>query len=336
MIKQNLVLAAALVVMLLLLPVAALGLPEKEVTPNGGVESQAKGNSPGKAIAPPKEAALPDETIQVLRSASGALETVPMAEYLRGAVAAEMPAEYQEEALKAQAVACYTYARYKLQGLGKESVSDDSKTDQGYLSPTERKAFWGDQADRFEAKIGKAVDAVLGQTVLYEGKPIFAAFHDISGGQTEDASVYWGDAYPYLKSVASPGDRLSPNYSKTVSFTVKEMRSALGKADGVKLGDDPAAWFGKAKVSKAGTVTGVPVGGQTLTGREIRGLLELRSANFTVKYKDEAFEVKTLGHGHGVGMSQYGADFMARQGSSYDEILLHYYSRCEVSTQDSK
>ncbi|MDR2686496.1 MAG: SpoIID/LytB domain-containing protein, partial [Oscillospiraceae bacterium] len=182
-----------------------------------------------------------------------------------------------------------------------------------------------------EAKVGRAVDAVLGQAVTWEGRPIFAAYCAVSGGKTESAANYWGDDFPYLQSVDSPGDKLSPDYSKTVTLLPEDVKKALGKAQGVKLGKDPSAWFGAPERSGAGAVLAVEVGGKTLSGRAVRELLGLRSANFTVGYKNGAFEVKCLGYGHGVGMSQYGADFMARQGSGYKEILEHYYTGCEVA-----
>jgi len=271
-----------------------------------------------------------EDTIQVVRTASGKTETLAMREYLIGCVAAEMEADHHLEALKAQAVASYTYARYRREIGGKAALSDSGKSDQGYDDAQRRRQRWGDNFELYEAKVAQAVDAVLGQTITYEGKPVFAAYCALSGGKTESAANYWGDDFPYLCNVDSPGDKLSPDYSKTVTLQPEDVKKALGKAEGVKLGKDPAAWFGKFERSEAGTVMEIEVGGKALSGRAVRELLELRSANFTIEYKNGAFEIKCLGYGHGVGMSQYGADFMARQGSGYKEILEHYYVGCSI------
>jgi stage II sporulation protein D len=265
----------------------------------------------------------------VVRASSGKTETVAMREYLAGCVAAEMEAGHHLEALKAQAVASYTYARYRLGPGGKDSLSDSGKSDQGYVDAAQRKARWGEDFALYEAKVEQAVDAVLGQAVTREGKPILAAYCAVSAGRTESAENYWGDDLPYLQSVDSPGDKLSPDYSRTVTLQADDVKKALEQA-GAKPGKDPAKWFGAPERSEAGTVLEIEAGGKTFSGRALREALHLRSANFTIACKGGAFEVKCLGFGHGVGMSQYGADFMARQGSGYKEILEHYYTGCTV------
>ena len=270
------------------------------------------------------------ETIQVIRAASGKTETVALREYLIGCAAAEMEAGSHLEALKAQVVAGYTYARYRQEVGGRQTLSDSGASDQSFFDAGQRKQRWGDQFDHYEAKIAQAVDAVLGQTIIFEGQPIFAAYSALSAGATESAAVYWGSDYPYLQSVESPGDKLAPDYKKTTILSLEDVKKALEKTEDVKLGEDPADWFGKPERSPAGTVTAITAGGRVFSGRELREALGLRSANFTIEYKDKAFAIQCLGYGHGVGMSQYGADFMARQGSGYQEILAHYYTGCEI------
>ena len=336
--KHNLILAALLLVLMLALPVIALGLrggapPEDPaaviVTPRGRQVPQKSAASPPAAADAHK---LP-ESVPVMRGATGKIETVGLEEYLRGCVAAEMPLGYHVEALKAQAVACGAYAAYRL-AQGRDSVSDSPDTDQAYLSPGERAQKWGANAGVYEKKLGEAVAAVLGRQVTYKGQPILAAYHANGSGLTESAEEYWGGDYPYLAGVSSPGDRLSPDYAKTTFFTPAQIKAALKDEEGVSLGGDPAAWFGKAESTDAGTVRSIPAGGKALSGQKLRALLGLRSANFTITYKEGGeggFAVKTIGCGHGVGMSQYGADFMARQGSDYKEILEHYYIGCEIA-----
>ncbi|MCL1951576.1 MAG: stage II sporulation protein D [Oscillospiraceae bacterium] len=276
-----------------------------------------------------KPAARTEASIPVVRASSGKTETIGAREYLIGCVAAEMDPSSQLEALKAQAVASYTYARYRLELGGRDALSDSGKSDQGYLDAAQRKARWGEDYALDEEKVERAVDAVLGQAVTREGRPVLAAYCAVNAGRTESAENYWGDDLPYLQSVDSPGDKLSPDYSKTVTLQADDVKKALEQA-GAKPGKDPAKWFGAPERSEAGTVLELEAGGKAFSGRALREALHLRSANFTIAYKDGAFEIKCLGFGHGVGMSQYGADFMARQGSDYKEILEHYYTGCTV------
>ena len=331
--KQQFIFGLTILLLMILVPLVSLqGAGGQEQAAGAAISAEqphAPPTKPAGAEAPPQGKG--GETIQVVRAASGKTETLAMREYLVGCVAAEMEASCHLEALKAQAVASYTYARYKRETGGKAALSDSGKSDQGFEDAGQRRRRWGDNFEPFEAKVGQAVDAVLGQTIVYEGKPIFAAYCALSGGKTESAANYWGDDFAYLRGVESPGDKLSPDYSKTVTLQPEDVKKVLDKTDGVKLGKDPAAWFGVPERSEAGTVMQIEVGGKTLSGPALRELLGLRSANFTIAYKDGAFGVKCLGYGHGVGMSQYGADFMARQGSDYREILEHYYTGCEIT-----
>jgi len=326
--KQQLLFGLTVLLLMILIPLVSLqeaGGREQEAA-EATITQQQNPPPTEPAKADPKD----EEFIQVARTASGKTETLAMREYLIGCVAAEMEANHHLEALKAQAVASYTYARYRREIGGKEALSDSGKSDQGYESAEQRKQRWGDNFELYEAKVAQAVDAVLGQAITCGGQPIFAAYSALSAGRTESAANYWGDELAYLQSVDSPGDKLSPDYSKSITLQPEDIKKALEKADGVKLGKDPAKWFGAPERSEAGTVTQIEAGGKALSGRALRELLGLRSANFTIEYKGGAFEIKCLGYGHGVGMSQYGADFMARQGSGYKEILEHYYTGCEV------
>jgi len=321
--KQHFIFGLAALLLMILIPLVSLQGDQEAQGPAETTLAQQAETSPAT------QPAQAEGTIDVVRASSGRTETVGMREYLIGCVAAEMEASCHLEALKAQAVASYTYARYRRETGGKAALSDTGKSDQGYEDTGQRRQRWGENFNFYEARVGQAVDAVLGQAVTYEGRPIFAAYCAVSSGKTESAENYWGDAFPYLRSVESPGDKLSPDYSRTVTLQPEDVEKALEKA-GAKLGKEPAKWFGAPERSGAGTVLEIEVGNKALTGMKVRELLGLRSANFTVAYKDGAFEVKCLGFGHGVGMSQYGADFMARQGSGYREILEHYYPGCEL------
>lgn len=268
------------------------------------------------------------ESVEVVRTSSGKTEKMSEIEYLIGAVSAEMPPTYHEEALKAQAVACYTYMLYACaQG---ENLSDDSKTHQGYLSDEECKEKWGKKYDVYHNKIKKACEEVIGKAVIYDGKPIMAAFHAICPGRTQSAADIWGKDVAYLKSVVSDGDRLSPDYSSTVVLTKEQFKESAGKLDGCTLPDDVSKWVGDVSKTDSGAVKEIKIGDKNYSGEKIRGAFNLRSNCFTVEYKNDKFTFNVTGYGHGVGMSQYGADYMARQGSTYEEILRHYYTGAEI------
>jgi stage II sporulation protein D len=324
-----------LVITMVLTPIAAVshtGPGQGEATTISQKETEKKSESETKTTQ--ADSGKTGNSIKVLRTVSGTVETLTELEYVVGAVAAEMPASYHEQALMAQAVACYTYAqRMKLEqsenpdsALKGAAISDESTSHQGYLSAAERKTKWGNKYDEYENKIEKAVSQVLGQVMTYENVPIIAAFHAICPGQTEDAKIIWGESIPYLVSVKSDGDKLSPDYTDTLVLTSDQFKQAVTKIEGVTLGDDLSKWVSEIKTSPVGTVTSIKIGSKVLTGKQVRTALELKSNVFTISLKEKTFTIKTIGYGHAVGMSQYGADFMARQGSKYDEILKHYYT----------
>lgn len=266
--------------------------------------------------------------------------TLPEREFLIRTLAFEMDPAYHTEALKAQAVAAYTY--YSRRRQMQKEKPDPSLQGADFAAPVpafpgeytaeKRKERWGKAYESYEKKVGAAVDAVKGCTITKDGKLIDACYFSISNGCTESAHVVWGTDIPYLQSVASPGDRLAPKYETKVTLSVEEVRKALSKAEKPpKLPEDPAKWFGKPTLSKAGTVTSLPVGDGSLSGTAVRELLGLRSASFTIAYGKEGFTFTVRGYGHGVGMSQYGADYLARQGYHFKEILQYYYADVTVS-----
>ena len=280
------------------------------------------------STAPPQN----DETFRMYLTEEKKTVNVTARDYCIGVVSAEMAAEYEVEALKAQAVVAYTYAKYKASLRKNEDydITDTHTSDQAFLSVEEAKERFKDNYDKYTEKITAAVDAVLGQMITYDGKPILAVCHSISGGKTESATDIWGGEYPYLKPVESVGDVLSPNYLSEVTVSSDDMAKALKKLNGSAEGD-ASKWLGEIKRSDSGTVLKIKLCSTELKGAELRTVLSLRSANFDVEYTDGGFKFTVRGYGHGVGMSQYGAQFMALQGSTYKEILKWYYTDCEVS-----
>lgn len=278
---------------------------------------------------------------------TGEVMSLTPADYIKGVVAAEMPASYHSEALKAQAVAAHTYALRQIDAELKEPdeslngayLSTDPDHFQAYLSVDEMKDLWGNHFEVYYKKLSDAVDAVIDEAITYENEPIIAAFHSISGGTTESAENVWGQPVNYLKPVDSEGDELSPDYETGILLKQEEVSHALTqKYPDIQLGDNPAEWFSITSRSDSGTVLELTAGNRTMSGRELRELLKLKSANFTLSYENGSFAFDTLGAGHGVGMSQYGADYLARQGKSYREILTHYYtgvSIVKISEADS-
>ncbi len=277
--------------------------------------------------------------ISVYLSADKEVISVSELEYVCGAVAAEMPASYHEQALKAQAVACYTNA-VRLRKVNSENsddsafsgadISNDSSVHQGYLTKKQRQEKWGDSFEKYEKKITDAVEDVLGYTLTYKDELCVAAYHAISAGITESAKTVWGKNVDYLQSVKSAGDTLSPSYISTISLTKEQFLEIAASIGANPDKNDSGAWIGAVKTSDAKTVTSIEIAGKAFTGIEIRNAYSLKSAAFTAEVTGTGVVFKVLGYGHGVGMSQYGADYMARQGSDYAEILKHYYKGAQI------
>lgn len=306
--RKYAIMALLLAAVMLLCPLAAVGTaPSKPLEPSA---------------AHPTVLAHADkddkEYITVMSSSTGNTMKLEMREYLIGCVAAEMPPDYHEEALKAQAVVSYTYAQNIMDG-SESFISDSPQMHQGYASRQDRLDNWGGDFEKNEQRIGSAVDEVMGWLVTYNGEAALTVYHSISAGQTQSAESLWGESYPYLQSVPGDGDKLSPDFISTASFTHDEFCQKLGIS--AENGKNPV----ENVETENGYVTSAVIGGKTFSGAQVRDALELKSNSFEIEYTDEKVTVTCKGHGHGVGMSQYGADYMARQGSGWQEILLHYY-----------
>ena len=275
------------------------------------------------------------ETITVFRSIRNAPEEMDMFEYVCGSVAAEMPLAYHEEALKAQAIACYTNAlRMKKESGEKDShITDDSTVDQGYVDVEQRKEKWGKDFEKYETKLKKAVKSVENQALFYDDELCVAAFYAISCGKTEDAKNIWGSEVPYLKPVSSEGDKLSPQYASSVAFDKADFLTIAKKFK--LISKEPSTLENIIKIDEqtpSGTVLHVTINGKKFTGEQIRKAFSLRSPVFTIKTTADTLTFSVCGYGHGVGMSQYGADYLAKQGNTYEEILTHYYTGAEIKS----
>ena len=272
-----------------------------------------------------------------LLQGDGTVAEMTMADYLFGVVAAEMPAAFEEEAIKAQACAARTYTVRKQNHTSQAHPEADVCTDinccQAYVPRETAETRWGISAQTYAAKIETAIAETDGLGVLYQGEPIQAVFFSSSPGQTVDAVEVWGSAVDYLQSVESPEGEEVPNYHSQVALTADQVRAAvLAAYPGADLSGDPSVWFGAPVTNEGGTVSSILVGGVTLTGGQVRTLFDLRSACFTVAWDGSNFTFSVTGYGHGVGMSQYGANAMAKAGSTYEEILTWYYTGTQVSS----
>lgn len=278
-------------------------------------------------------------TVCIYDDESGTTYSLPLEEYVLRVTAAEMPASFSLEALKAQAVAARTYTVRKMAdpcGKGGADVCTLSSCCQAYKSEAELNEIWGENAEMYFEKLRSAVNATRSLILTYDGEPIEALFHSSSGGMTENASDVFGGDAPYLKSVLSPNEEGSAHYRNTVSFTRKQFASAVNAAiGGAELDENRLeAQLEILERSESGRVKAMRVGSTTITGRELRSALGLNSTAFTIEFGESRVKVTTLGYGHGVGMSQYGADAMAQRGADFEEILLHYYSGAEIESID--
>ncbi len=267
---------------------------------------------------------------------SGEKSTISVEEYLIGVVAAEMPISFEPEALKAQTIAAHTYAlqRYSNNNVfaGAEIPTNPSLF-QAYCSIDEMQKKYGDSFETNYKKIKNAVDSVINQILTYNDEPIVAAFHSMSGGYTQSSENVWGGSLPYLIPVDSKTDEQQNTYITEKLIDCEAAKNILISAyPNLQLPDNPSEWFNITSRNSSDYVESVQIGNISLTGAEIRSLFALKSSNFTIEYKNENFLFTTKGSGHGVGMSQYGANEMAKEGKSYQEILTHYYPGTELTS----
>lgn len=261
------------------------------------------------------------------------VEQMTLESYLIGVVRGEMPASFEIEALKAQAAAERSYIYYQLSKGRKEAHPDaDFCTDHtccsAYLSEADAKEKWASDFLPFNARVTQAVADTDGQVALYNGAPILAVFHSSSAGKTAAAGDVWSGDLPYLASVSSPESAENvPNYYSTVTFSAEEARQLMLAAHPeLKLAGTPDKWFGDVTENGSGRVEAVRIGGADIEGTEVRRIFSLRSACFTVAADAEGVTFRVTGYGHGVGMSQYGANQLAREGKTWQEILEWYYT----------
>lgn len=277
---------------------------------------------------------IDDVTVAVLVSGEQRVEDVSIEAYVRGVVAGEMPADFEPEALKAQAIAARTYIVRRL-SLNASSNAEEGKTsrydvtdtteDQVYISKDRLERQWPADAQAKLEAIERAVEETKGLIVTFNRQPIQAAFFSTSNGYTENSEDYWGQPLPYLRSVPSPWDKnVSPRYKQTVEMSLKEFYAKLGvkRKKGMKIR--------VTGLTEGRRIKEFTVGNRSFTGRETREKLGLPSSQFTWKVTKDRIFFTTYGYGHGVGMSQWGANALAKEGKTAEQILQYYYTGVRI------
>lgn len=268
--------------------------------------------------------------------------SLPLEDYITGVVAAEMPANFELEALKAQAIAARTYALKKMraaEGRGnlthpEADVCTDFNHCQAWSSEAERREKWGTlKYYQYNAKIKRAVDQTQGLVLVYNGELIDPVYHSTCGGRTENARDVWNYDIPYLISVECPWDKDSPRFKEQLKLSLGELESRLQMKVTV-----PAAKSGAKKnlisiseQSPTGRAKTVLIGDKSMAATELRSRLGLRSTRFTVEQQGGELIFNTIGNGHGVGLCQYGANGLAKQGKDCLTILQYYYQGTTVA-----
>ncbi|CAH0345099.1 stage II sporulation protein D [Bacillus sp. CECT 9360] len=311
---------------------AMLVLPFSTNQADGKLSEKLEQNSENKK---PEAVNSPAVEVAVYRAETKEIQQLPLEAYVTGVISAEMPADFELEALKAQALAARTYIVNQMLNknaadLPKGADVTDTVTHQVYSNNDELKKIWGTDYEWKIKKISKAVNDTKGQILTYDGKPITPSFFSTSNGYTENSEAYWESELPYLKSVPSEWDEDSPKFHNTTAISVAEFEKKLDVtvSEGKSIGTITKRTPGKR-------VATVNFGGKKLTGKEIREALGLRSADFSWERKGNNIMISTKGYGHGVGMSQYGANGMALEGSKYEDIVKYYYKGVAIQSSNN-
>lgn len=275
---------------------------------------------------------LSDEKFVVFDISSQKIISLTPKEYLIGALFSEIDPMYSTETLKAQALVCYNNALWMKQTSDTEyDFEVDISQEILYMDEKTAKQKYSNEYKNLLKKIETAIDSIYDKQITFKSKRVLLPYFASSNGFTEDAEAVWGQDVGFLKAVESPGDLLNPNTKTTFCFSVETVRDIVKTRYNVELPEDTTDCFHIESRTDSGTVSGCSVGSIVMTGQNFRSLLGLCSANFDLSCDGKSLVVTCYGNGHYVGMSQYGADFMARQGSTYVDILKHYYTGIEIT-----
>ena len=268
---------------------------------------------------------ITNNTIRVKDEKTGVITEMPFEEYIKGVVAGEMPATFELEALKAQAVASRSYAMYQMTAT-KDKDYDvlNTTANQVYLTDQQLKENWKDKYSEKINKVKKAVGQTSGEYLTYNDQVINAMFFSTSVGATENSEEVFVSALPYLRSVDSIWDKDSPVYVDTYKFTLEDFYNKLNLPFNQTLNIEVTS------KTSTGRTRSLKINGIDINGRALATKLNLRSNYFEIIQNENNVTITTKGFGHGVGMSQYGANGMAKEGYKYDQILKHYYKNTKI------
>ncbi|MCP1423378.1 stage II sporulation protein D [Paenibacillus xylanexedens] len=324
---------SALLAMALLIPVI-LVWPRTSESPKPIPAPTDSNSTRTPAPAPAVPVTYPEPKVRVYLSATGTTMNLPLEDYVTGVVAAEMPAEFRLEALKAQAIAARTFIVRRLAASDTSGVPSgvadvtDTVSHQVFIPPDQVKADWTRLGKEKEwEKLQQAVRESRDTVMTYQGKAITASFFSTSNGYTENAEDVWGNAVPYLQSVDSPWDKnLAPGFKQTVTMKRNEILQKLNLDAIPVTAQKGGSWMEVLSTTKGHRIKEMQIAGETFSGPEVRKLLGLRSSQFSWKTTGDEIQITTYGYGHGVGMSQWGANGMAQEGHTATQILKHYYT----------
>ncbi len=278
--------------------------------------------------------------IKLLHKKTNEVEEVEIDKYLCNVVSAEMPVDFEKEALKAQAIVARTYTIYKINNKKHDNadICDDSTCCQAWVDKEERFKRWESDVENKWNKIEQCVDETKGKIITYQNQPINAFFHSNSGGKTELPTDVWGgnSSIPYLQVVETAGEEGYKQYSSEVEITNQELLDKLKqKYSDIQIDFSNAEDIKILEYTSSGRVKTIKFGNHNLSGTEVRSLLSLKSTNFEIEKQEEKIKFIVKGYGHGVGMSQTGADSMAKSGSTAEEIIKHFYTGVELTDVNS-
>ena len=274
--------------------------------------------------------------VKMYNANTGKVEELQLEDYVKGVVSAEMPANFSEEAIKAQAIAARTYYFSKrISNCSQSKGGEICNTThcQVYISKEEKMKQWGSQGEVYWSKVSKAVDDTAGKILVYNGKLVmYPQFFATSSGKTEDAKDVLSQNVPYLVSTESPGEESAPKYETKKTISLSNMANSI-------IDKYPNSGITTSNIQSkiqilsrtlGGAVKEIKLGESTISGVDFRRLLNLNSANFTLEFSASSITINCKGYGHGVGMSQWGANAMAKNGSDYEAVLKHYYTGVEI------
>ncbi len=298
-------------------------------------KEETNNNATSENIVETSEEKTEDIKIKLLHTNTGEVEEINLETYLYNVVSAEMPATFEKEALKAQAMVARTYTMYKVNHKKHDNsdICDSSSCCQAWISKEDRLARWeeGKREENWN-KIVQAVDETRGKIITYDNQPINAFFHSNSGGKTEvPINVWGGSGYPYLQIVETSGEEAYTQYASEMTFTHDELINKIKtKYQDIQIDFSNDEQIKILEYTESGRVKTVKLGNHNLSGVETRTLLGLKSANFEISKQEDKITFYVKGYGHGVGMSQTGADSLAKQGKKAEEIINHFYANVEI------